>query len=175
MQEEKQEKSNILEKNMATFKRKEQTDDIKKIRLGLIGERIVAKFLRDQGHVVDESFDPFDTEKDMLMDGKPIEVKTQVPYMIEDSFAIFPTQLKKLKDCYRAYFVSVPLKAEDPLAGGIFEIDLKSDDVKAHRVQRHDGASIICFPRRQSAMKMIHQITDPGILEQLKKLSTSYL
>jgi hypothetical protein len=157
------------------MKRKEPIPATQKILLGIMGERIVAHTLRQQGHVVEESLNVFDTEKDMLVDNNPVEVKTQVPYMIEDSFAVFPNQLKKLKNCHRAYFVSVPLKAEDPLAGGIFEIDLKSEDVKAHRVQRHDGVSVICFPRRQKEMKMIYQITDEGILEQLKKLSTSYL
>lgn len=157
------------------MKRKEPIPAAQKILLGIMGERIVAHTLRKQGHIVEESLNVFDSEKDMLVDNNPVEVKTQVPYMIEDSFAVFPNQLKKLKNCHRTYFVSVPLKAEDSLAGGIFEIDLKSEDVKAHRVQRHDGVCVICFPRRQKEMKMIHQITDEGILEQLKKLSTSYL
>lgn len=157
------------------MKERKQIPAAQKILLGIMGERIVASILRKRGHLVEESLNVFDDEKDMLVDGKRVEVKTQVPYMIEDSFAVLPYQLKKLKGCDLVYFISVPLKAQDPLAGAIFEIDLNSDDAKAHRVERHDGQTVICFPRRQKEMKLIDQITDEGVLEQLRKLSTSYL
>ena len=127
------------------YERKEQEDGERKILLGLIGERIVAHYLRNMGHVVEESLNVFDTEKDMMVDGKPVEVKTQVP------------------------------KRTDDLAGGIFEMDPSAEDLKAHRWQRIDGKKMICFPRRQPAMKFVAQITDQGILDQLRKLSLSYL
>jgi hypothetical protein len=157
------------------YQRKEQVADAKKILLGLMGERIVAHFLRKRGHEVEESLNPFDDEKDMLVDENPVEVKTQVPYMIEDSFAVLPYQLKKLKSCHRVYWVSVPLKRPDDLDGCIFELDMSDETVRAHRVKRHDGEEVVCFPRRQSAMKIVGTITDEKLLEQLQKLSTSYL
>ena len=72
-----------------TKKYKKQPPAVQKILLGMIGERIVASILRGNGHLVEESLNVFDTEKDMLVDGNPVEVKTQVPYVIEDSFAVF--------------------------------------------------------------------------------------
>lgn len=157
-----------------TKKYKKQPPAVQKILLGMIGERIVASILRKNGHLVEESLNVFDTEKDMLVDGNPVEVKTQVPYVIEDSFAVFPSQLPKLKSCHRVYYVSVPTRIADDLAGCIFELDMHGD-VKAHRTRRHDGTEVVCFPRRQNAMKLIGRITDEAILKQLRYLSTSYL
>ena len=49
------------------YERKEQEDGERKILLGLIGERIVAHYLRNMGHVVEESLNVFDMEKDMMV------------------------------------------------------------------------------------------------------------
>jgi hypothetical protein len=156
--------------------RKEPIPAAQKILLGIMGERIVASVLRKSGHDVEESLNVFDSEKDMTVDGKPVEVKTQVPFILEDSFAVPQNQIKKMMSCDKVYFVSVPLKdaERDPLMGGVFELNTQNEP-KAHRRTLHNGKTVICFPRQQTAMKMIHQITDEGVLEQLRKLSTSYL
>jgi hypothetical protein len=143
--------------------------------LGMVGERIVAYFLRKQGHDIEESLDPFDTEKDMLMDGQRIEVKTQVPFVLEDSFGVHPTQLKKLRGNHRVYFVSVsPSNNVDPNAGCIYELD-STVEFKCHRRRVTNGREVLCIPRNQSAMKIIGKIEDANLLNTLVKLSTSYL
>jgi hypothetical protein len=154
---------------------KEQSIDVKKVMLGMVGERIVAYFLRKQGHDIEESLDPFDSEKDMLMDGQRIEVKTQVPFLVEDSFGLHPGQLKKLRGNHRAYFVSVPpSKNVDPNAGCIYELDT-TVEFKCHRRVVANGREVLCIPRNQSAMKIIGKIEDESLLDTLVKLSTSYL
>jgi hypothetical protein len=153
-----------------------QSVDVRKILLGMIGERIVASYLRKRGHEVEESLNVFDTEKDMLVDGNKVEVKTQVPIVIEDSFGITPSQKAKIMGSHRVYFLSVPLqRTEDDLEGTIFEMDPRDPSLKAHKWLTHKGREMICFPRRQAAMKQVHRITDERILKQLKMLSTSYL
>lgn len=147
---------------------------VQKILLGMIGERIVAQALRKQGCIVEESLNVFDMDKDMLVDGKPCEVKTQVPFMIEDSFGVSPNQLPKIMRCHRVYFVAVPLLRHDDLEGCVFEMDPQSP-FKSHRRAIAGGKEVICFPRRQDAMKQISRVTDPAILKQLRTLSTSYL
>lgn len=147
----------------------------RKLLLGMIGERIVAHYLRKGGHEVEESLNVYDSEKDMLVNGLPCEVKTQVPIMIEDSFAVGIRQKAKIYSCHRIYFISVPHRADDELAGCIFEMDPRAPNLKAHRWSTNSGREMICFPRRQSALKLIYQIEDQGILEQLRTLSTSYL
>lgn len=150
--------------------------DSRKILLGVIGERIVASILRKQGMVVEESLNVFDTEKDMLVDDNRVEVKTQVPIMIEDSFGVTMNQKNKIMNSHRVYFVSVPpQRNQDPLAGSIFEMDPGNPQLKAHKWRTHSGREMLCFPRRQPAMKLIHQITDEVVLQQLKDLSTTYM
>lgn len=148
---------------------------IQKIMLGMIGERIVASYLRKQGHEVDESLNVFDNEKDMLVDGKNCEVKTQVPIMVEDSFAISPNQRNKVLSAHRVYWINVPIKIEDEMAGCVFEMNPNDEAIKAHRWRTRSGREMICFPRHQTAMKILFKIEDPEILDQLRMLSTSYL
>ena len=145
-----------------------------KILLGMIGERLVAHELRKRGHVVEESLNVFDIDKDMMVDGEPCEVKTQVPFMIEDSFGVSPNQIPKIMRCHRVYFVTVPLLRQDELEGCIFELDPHSF-FKSHRRTVAGGKEVVCFPRRQEAMKLITKIEDKKILKQLRTLSTSYL
>jgi hypothetical protein len=150
--------------------------EIKKVLLGIIGERIVAKALRDKGHIVEESLDPFDTEKDMTVDGQRVEVKTQVHVVIEDSFGIPRSQLKKIMGSHRVYFVSVPPAREinqDDLMGGVFELD-PSSDFKMHRAMIGKNETL-CIPRRQTAMRMIYQVTDPTLLSRMQDLTSSYM
>ncbi len=150
--------------------------DAQKVLLGLLGERIVAHFLRASGHTVVEPLNVFDEEKDMMVDGNNVEVKTQVPLVVEDSFAISPKQKMKVMGCHRVYFVSVPLiKDADELAGYVFEMDPADPKLKAHRWHANDGRKMVCFPRRQSALKIIGVVKDQMLLEQMRKLSTSYL
>jgi len=155
---------------------KEQTVDVKKVMLGMVGERIVAHLLRKQGHMVEESLDPFDMQKDMLLDGNQIEVKTQVPFMMEDSFGVHPSQLKKMVSSHRVYFVSVPTSGKnvDPNAGSIYELD-STTEFKCHRRVVSGNREVICIPRVQSAMKIIGRVEDPKLLQTLKDLSTSYM
>jgi hypothetical protein len=147
-----------------------------KILLGLLGERIVARYLRSRGHAVEESLDMFDSEKDLLCDGNKVEVKTQVPIVVEDSFGVDPRQLPKLRESHRVYWVSVPLqKSSDELAGAVFEMDPSDPTLKAHRWRTHAGREMVCFPRRQTAIREVYRVTDPVILEHLQRLSSSYL
>jgi hypothetical protein len=62
--------------------------DYKKVLLGMLGEKIVAKYFRDNGHIVDESLNIFDSEKDMIIDGNNVEIKTNAPLIYYDSFSI---------------------------------------------------------------------------------------
>lgn len=151
-------------------------NEIRKVLLGLTGERIVAHILREQGHTVIESLNPFDDTKDMLMDGLKVEVKTQVPIVLEDSFSFNRSQLEKIMRSYRTFFISVPPKRErnaDDMAGGVFELD-PSRPFKMHKA-RINAKELLCVPRRQEALTMIYQVQDEELLQTLQQLSTSYM
>ena len=147
----------------------------KKVLLGLLGERIVAKVLRDSGYSVEESLNVFDTTKDMLVNGKKVEVKCQVPYLIHDAFAVSPNQLKKLLSCRYVFWVSVPpKKINDPNSGWVYAMDT-AVNVKYQTARNRNGREVVYFPRTQEAMKVIYKIKDTSLLNHLTELSSSYL
>jgi len=98
--------------------------DYKRVLLGMLGEKIVAKHFRDSGHQVEESLNVFDSDKDMIIDGNNVEVKTNAPLIYYDSFSFANGQYNKIMNSHRVYWVSVPLQTqEDQFAGCIFEMD----------------------------------------------------
>lgn len=148
--------------------------DYKKVLLGMLGEKIVAKHFRDSGHHVEESLDVFDSTKDMIIDGNNVEVKTNAPLIYYDSFSFPKSQYKKIMNSYRVYWVSVPLQTqEDQFAGCVFEMDPKV--AKLHLISFKSGQKTIGIRRQQEGMKVIYKIEDPQLLNHLKSLSTSYL
>jgi hypothetical protein len=148
--------------------------ELKKTLLGILGEKIVAKYLRDKGHNVNESLYMFDSSKDLDVDGNNVEVKTQVPFLIYDSFAVGINQMNKIQNSHRVYWVSVPpTKVNDALAGYVFEMDPKIATSTLHRLKT--GREIMCFKRNQEGMKIVYQIKDQKLLNHLSELSTSYL
>lgn len=148
--------------------------DYKKVLLGMLGEKIVAKHFRDSGHQVEESLDVFDSTKDMIIDGNNVEVKTNAPLLYYDSFSILKNQYNKIMNSHRVYWLSVPLQTkEDQFAGCIFEMDPKI--AKPHLITFGSGNKVIGLRRQQEGMNVICKIEDPTLLKHLKNLSTSYL
>lgn len=140
----------------------------------MLGEKIVAKHFRDSGHQVEESLNVFDQDKDMIIDGNNVEVKTNAPLIYYDSFSFPKGQYNKIMNSYRVYWVSVPLQTqEDQFAGCIFEMDPKV--AKLHTITFNSGQTTIGLRRQQEGMKVIYRIKDPVLLKQLKELSSSYL
>lgn len=147
---------------------------LKNALLGMLGEKIVAKHLRDCGHTVNESLYMFDSNMDMIVDGNPVEVKTQVPLLMYDSFAVSVNQMNKIKKSHKVYWVSVPpTKVSDILSGSVFEMDPKVVTSFSHKLK--NGREIMCFRRNQEGMKIVYQIKDQTLINHLKELSTSYL
>jgi hypothetical protein len=148
--------------------------DYKKVLLGMLGEKIVAKHFRDNGHQVDESLNVFDSDKDMIIDGNNVEVKTNAPLIYFDSFSIPKGQYNKIMNSHRVYWVSVPLQTkDDQFSGCIFEMDPKI--AKLHTITFNSGQTTIGLKRQQEGMKIIHRIEDRSLLNHLRDLSSSYL
>lgn len=94
----------------------------KKEQLGLAGEKIVANYFSSLGKKVELSINPFDSTKDLIVDGKHIEVKTQVPWCQKDSFTFRPNQLKKILASDLIIFISVPnTKMKHFSSGKVYE------------------------------------------------------
>ena len=84
--------------------------------LGTIGEKIVANYMSRIGRIVEVATDPFDSTKDMKVNGKSLEVKTQVPYIIKKGFTIKPNQLQKCLNADHFVIVQAPCTHLDEAA-----------------------------------------------------------
>ena len=96
--------------------------------LGLAGEKIVINMLSEEGRKVKSSINKYDSEKDLLIDGTlKAEVKTQVPFIMQNAFTFKSNQLRKCRGVDELYFVSVPAgRHSDKWAGWVFKADPKT-------------------------------------------------
>lgn len=77
--------------------------------LGNLGEEIVLDRLQrfSNRNNIQLSYDPYDSEKDIVFDGGIVEVKTQVPFISKKAFTIRPNQLQKCLNVDHLLFVPV--------------------------------------------------------------------
>lgn len=139
--------------------------------MGIIGEKIIINYLSEQGCKINHSVNKFDAEKDFTADDKKIEVKTQVPFMKENSFSIREKQLVKCRSVDSLYFISVPTSQyEDKWAGWIFHADPKTFITKNKKTR--DGRTMVLIHREQEALTPIKRIDDSEI-KMLRSVSVS--
>jgi hypothetical protein len=148
------------------------TNDEKMNELGLMGEKIVINMLSEKGRIVKTSVDKYDSEKDLTIDGTiKAEVKTQVPFVLQNAFSFKPNQLRKCRGVDELYFVSVPASRHgDKWEGWIFQADPKT--FKTRNYHTKDGRDMILIDRDQEALKPVMKMSDEDIKE-LKKYTVS--
>ena len=139
--------------------------------LGLAGEKVVINMLSSLGLKVESSINKYDSEKDMLVDGKKVEVKTQVPFVMQNAFTFKPNQLNKCRSVDVLYFVCVPPPSHyDKWAGWIFRVEPKNFVTRSYRTK--DGRVMILIDREQDALIPVMKMSDENIKE-LKKYTVS--
>jgi hypothetical protein len=127
--------------------------------LGRAGETIIANYCRKHGQIVDASVDQYDSEKDMIIDGLRCEVKTQVPWVVKNSFTFKPNQLKKCLNADRVIFISVPNGTKPHWSDGkVFLI--KSSELQYKKDKTKDGRDMILVPINQPGMKELFTISE---------------
>lgn len=136
-------------------------------KLGRAGESIITNYFNSKGMKVELSVNQFDSEKDMIVEGKMIEVKTQVPFVTKDSFSIRSNQLKKCISADEVYFISVPTVKNHFSEGKVYAIRGSEIKYKKHRTK--DGRDMILIPIKQDDMKELFEIT-----EEEKRLLVMY-
>ena len=139
--------------------------------LGLAGEKIVINMLSEAGYKVKSSIDKFDSEKDLMVEDKKVEVKTQVPFVMQNAFTFKPNQLRKCRSVDVVYFVSVPpLRNKDKWGGWIFEVN--PSEFVTRNYTTKDGRVMLLIDREQLALRPVKKITDEEIRE-LQKYTVS--
>jgi len=142
--------------------------------LGRTGEKIIANLLSRQGLKVEESINHFDSEKDFLVDGKKVEVKTEQPYVRKNAFTFRENQLRKCRSVDVLYFVSIPpLIAPDYKWGGwIFRAEPSAFEY--YRYTTKFGIRMIAVPINQSAMFPLCKMKEEEIRELVKYANSAY-
>jgi hypothetical protein len=145
--------------------------DSDQAKLGRAGETIVMNYFNKKGVIVESSVDQYDSQKDMLVDGKKVEVKTQVPFVSKDSFSFKKNQLKKCRNADMVFFVSVPNeKREHYSAGKVYAIESKK--LQHTEYTTKDGRDMVLIPIKQEGMKEVFSMT-PEECKILQRYSVS--
>lgn len=140
----------------------------KKMKTGDLGEKLVAKYYRTLGNIVEESLDLFDYEKDMMVDINRCEVKTQQRWHLQNAFTINPNQLKKCQEVDLLIIVETPSKYNNMT---VVLYDFPKDQRKFYKKRTNDGRMMYCI--KTTLGKVLTTYTNPGIINQFTRYSNS--
>lgn len=128
-------------------------------KMGRAGETIVLNWFSSNGVKFKASVDQYDSQKDILVEEKKIEVKTQVPFVFKNAFSFRDNQLRKCLNADFVYFVSVP-NDEKPhhSAGKVYRIESKKMVHQFYTTK--DGRKMVLVPINQEDMQELFTMTD---------------
>lgn len=135
---------------------------------GALGESLVVEHFKSLGCEVILSDDSFDDVKDMTIDGKTFEVKTQVPLIIRNAFTIRPSQKDKCMNAEGLVFVATPHKQNHNTVQIYY---YPPENRKPFIFKMRNGETRLCFDISEGIL--LKTITDPVIVAQLKNSSSS--
>lgn len=151
------------------------TREEKMNELGLAGEKVVTNMLNrlQPGLVIEHSINKYDNEKDMLVDGKKVEVKTESPYVLKNCFSFRPNQLRKCRSVDVLYVVSVPhIKYKHFSDGWVYR--LIPDQFKTFEYMTKFGVRMIGIPIEQEAVIPVYKMSQEEIDNLMKYSNTEY-
>lgn len=151
------------------------TREEKMNELGLAGEKVVTNMLNrlHPGLVIEHSINKYDSEKDMLVDGKKVEVKTESPYVFKQCFSFRPNQLRKCRNVDVLYIVSVPhVKFKHESDGWVYRVI--PSDFKTIEYTTKFGVRMTGIPIKQDAVIPVYKMSDEEVSELMKYSNTAY-
>lgn len=143
-------------------------DSERRMKTGDLGEKLVARYYRSNEILVEESLNLNDSKKDMLVDNKTCEVKTQQAWHKENSFSIRVNQLKKCTDVDILIFVETPSKYNQNTVR-LYEMPKEKRKVKT--LTTSDGRTMHLFSKNNAIL--LETITDENIVKQFERYSLS--
>ena len=156
---------------MKTVLTREQKIEI----LGKIGEKYVGNYLA-KNRKVEFSLDNFDYEKDLIADGKTVEVKVGTPFITEGAIAFKKSQLMKCRNVDEFYFVTIPApKYYYRWSGWLFRIE-NNFRCKVRNITRSNGwiDEMVLVPIEQDAVIPMFKVEDSAINEMMKYTTSKY-
>lgn len=138
----------------------------KMIMLGNLGEKIVRYLAQEEGCVVKENPSLYDNTKDLTINGRSCEVKTQTRFVVENAFTVKENQVAKCTNVDLLYFVETPIK------GNIINIYECPKEKRNFRTrQTKDGRVMYLLDR--SDMNVIYSLNDQWIANEMRQNSNS--
>ena len=156
---------------MKTVLTREQKIEI----LGKIGEKYVVNYLA-KNRKVQFSLDNFDSEKDLIADGKTVEVKVGTPFITEGAIAFKKSQLTKCRSVDEFYFVTIPApKYNYRWSGWLFRIE-NNFKCKVRNITRSNGwiDEMVLVPIEQDAVIPMFKVESSVINEMMKYTTSKY-
>ena len=138
--------------------------------LGAVGEGIVARYFNSKGSVVSLSEDKYDSEKDMIIDGKTVEVKTLLPIYKYNAFCLPKQQAKKCESVDRLIFIEVP---DIPSNEVVLLESIKDPETNRRHDFRGHFNNEYCLFFRLTNLVEIGRIQDRNASNSMWKLSPS--
>lgn len=142
--------------------------------LGKTGEKIVANELVREGLKVEHSINNFDSEKDLVVDGFKIEVKTEQPYVLKNCISIRKNQLKKCRNVDALFFVLVkPLMRPNYKWGGwLMRVEPNFEIGETYKTKFQ--TEMVSIPIEQKSVIPLRKLTDEENEELLKYAQSAY-
>lgn len=141
--------------------------------LGQLGENITAQYFQNEGFIVESSVSVFDRKKDMQLKSKTgevwnVEVKTQQPYHMKNSFTVLQNQVKKCKEVDILIFVETPSHQSNKR---VKIWHSPKDKREFTTTQTSDGRDM--YMLNKSDMRLLSIIDDTRIISEMQMLSLS--
>ena len=147
-------------------------DKKKMSELGYLGEQVTFKVLKEKfGSDVKFSESAWDSEKDMTINGVKCEVKTQVPFLTQNSFAIKESQHQKCAEAEVLIFVEIPYNNRYGKNDAIKVWLSNQADRHGRKIHTKHGRDMILYHRNQ--LKKMATIRDPELCAKMERLTQS--
>lgn len=142
--------------------------------LGKTGEKIVSNHLSELGYKVTHSINNFDNQKDLIVEGRTVEVKTEQPYVQKNAITIRRTQVKKCRSVDALYFVLLPplIDPNYKWGGVLLEVDPESFECRPYTTK--SGIQMVEIPIDQPSVRFIKKLSTEEKMELLKYASSAY-
>ena len=154
--------------------------------LGGVGERIVIWYLTQLGYKITENINPFDSQKDIIVQETPTvlapkrfvdkqqwnaEIKTQTPFISQQAFTIRENQLTKCANVDALFIVTPPFVAPRNCRSFAPGIWLSTQYRETRLYHTKQGLPMVLMPRKN--FKFIYEITIREQIEMLLRYSNN--
>lgn len=139
----------------------------KMLMMGQLGEKIVKHYAQQNGLLVEDSLSMYDSEKDLKINGRTAEVKTQMRFFTQNAFTVKENQVRKCLNADLLYFVESP--SRDDTSIKVWECSKEDRQFRTYRTR--DGRTMKLLD--VDDMELIYVLDDPKIVREMKSFSNS--